>query len=86
MAIASLISGIVSWLCFPFLGALLAILFGHVARGQISQTGEAGSGMATVGIVLGYIHLAVIALAIVAAVLIVVFSLAATMYYSTQNP
>ncbi|MGB2939119.1 MAG: DUF4190 domain-containing protein, partial [Candidatus Dormiibacterota bacterium] len=71
MAVASLIAGIVSWLCFPILGALLAILFGHMARSQIRQTGEAGSGMATVGIWLGYIHFAVLVLAIVAVILIV---------------
>jgi hypothetical protein len=86
MAVASLIAGIVSWLCFPVLGALLAILFGHMARSQIRQTGEAGSGMATVGIWLGYIHFAVLVLAIVAVILIVVLGLGATMFYSTQNP
>ena len=57
MAVASLVSGILSWLLCPLLGAVLAVIFGHVARGQIKQTGEGGGGMAIAGLVLGYLNL-----------------------------
>ena len=57
LAIASLVTGILSWVLCPFLAAVLAIIFGHVARSQIKQTGEAGGGMAIAGLVLGYINI-----------------------------
>ena len=57
LAIASLVAGILSWLLCPFLGAALAVIFGHVARGQIKTSGEAGGGMAIAGLVLGYANL-----------------------------
>src|SRR5579872_6802850 len=53
MAIASLVSGILAWVICPFFGAILAIVFGFVARGQIKATGEGGAGMAMAGIILG---------------------------------
>jgi Domain of unknown function (DUF1707)/Domain of unknown function (DUF4190) len=39
----------------PIFGAIVAIVTGHVARGQIRRTGEHGDGMAIAGLVLGYI-------------------------------
>lgn len=38
-------------------GGVLAIVFGHVAHSQIRQTGEGGSGMATAGLVIGYVSI-----------------------------
>jgi len=61
-AVASLVFGIMSWFLCPLLGGVLAVIFGHVARGQILRTGEGGGGMATAGLVLGYIHLVAVAL------------------------
>jgi uncharacterized protein DUF4190 len=57
LAVASLVSGILSWVLCPFLGAILAVIFGHVARGQIKQSGEGGGGMAIAGLILGYLNL-----------------------------
>ena len=57
LAIASLVTGILSWVLCPFLGAILAVIFGHVARGQIKQSGEGGGGMAIAGLILGYLNL-----------------------------
>lgn len=59
MAVASLVTGILSWLMCPFAGAVLAVIFGHVARGQIKHRGEGGGGMAVAGLVLGYLNLLV---------------------------
>ena len=52
MAIASLILGIL-WLYW--VGSILALVFGYIAKQQIRERGEMGGGMATAGIVLGWI-------------------------------
>jgi len=36
---------------------LIAIITGHIAKGQIRHTGEAGGGSATAGLIMGYIGL-----------------------------
>ncbi|MFE9422089.1 DUF1707 and DUF4190 domain-containing protein [Kitasatospora sp. NPDC006697] len=57
MAIASLVLGL---LCLPSMGltGLPAVVTGHVARGQIRRSRESGDGMATFGLVVGYLSLA----------------------------
>jgi hypothetical protein len=57
MAIASLVLGIL-WIYW--IGSILALILGHVAKRQIRRTGETGGGMATAGIVLGWIGIAVL--------------------------
>ena len=57
LAIASLVTGILSWLLCPLLGGILAVIFGHVSRGQIKRSGEGGGGMALAGLILGYLNL-----------------------------
>ncbi len=42
-------------LVFAFVFAPLAIVFGHMAKKQIKQSGEDGDGLATAGLVMGYI-------------------------------
>jgi hypothetical protein len=42
-------------LVFAFVFAPLAIVFGHMAKKQIRERGEGGEGLATAGLVLGYI-------------------------------
>lgn len=42
-------------LVFAFVFSPLAIVFGHMAKKQIKQTGESGDGLATAGLLLGYI-------------------------------
>ena len=64
MAVASMVCGI-SQIFFWFLAGIPAIVFGHVARRQIRETGEAGSGMATVGLVLGYVGVLVPIIALI---------------------
>jgi hypothetical protein len=54
MAIASLACGI-GQIFFWFIAGVPAIVFGHVARRQIRESGEAGDGMALAGLILGYI-------------------------------
>jgi hypothetical protein len=54
-------------LIFGLGGGVLGILFGHVAHAQIRRTGEKGWGLATAGLIFGYIGLAVIAIALIMA-------------------
>jgi uncharacterized protein DUF4190/zinc ribbon protein len=68
-AVVSLVCGILSWLpILPVVGAICAIIAGHIARKQIRESGGrlGGSGMATAGLILGYLQIAVIILAICA--------------------
>ncbi len=57
MAVVSLVSAVISWFAIPLLGAIVAIITGHMARGEIRKSGEGGDGLAIVGLVLGYLNL-----------------------------
>ncbi|MEV5570644.1 DUF4190 domain-containing protein [Spirillospora sp. NPDC052269] len=54
MATTSMVMGLLG-IFFCGFTSVLAVIFGHVAQSQIKRTGEEGSGMATAGLVLGYI-------------------------------
>jgi hypothetical protein len=57
MAIVSVISGVLSWVVLPFIGAVVAIVTGHMARNEIKNNpGMQGDGLALVGLILGYLH------------------------------
>jgi hypothetical protein len=60
MAIISLIGGIAGWTVLPFLGALAGIIFGHIAKSEIKKSAGmvTGNGMATAGLILGYLSIA----------------------------
>lgn len=69
MAVVSLITGALSvfgHIALPGLGggtlAFIAIVTGLIARSEIKRSGEEGMWMATLGMVLGILHLAIIAL------------------------
>ena len=66
MAIASLVMGIAGWTLFPFLGSILAIIFGYAARREIRQQPErlTGDGLAVAGLVLGWIMVGLSAVAL----------------------
>ncbi|MGH3938608.1 MAG: DUF4190 domain-containing protein [Pseudonocardiaceae bacterium] len=40
--------------------AVLALIFGYIARSQIKKRGQAGRGLAIAGIVLGWVGIAVL--------------------------
>jgi hypothetical protein len=65
MAVASMVLGIL-WIWG--IGAILALVFGYLAKSQIDQSGgtQAGRGMAVAGIVLGWIGIAGLLLVILA--------------------
>jgi hypothetical protein len=67
LAIASLIAG---FFWFAWLGSVMAVIFGHVALGQIKNSGgrETGSGLAIAGLVMGYLGIASLLLFVLVAV------------------
>ena len=62
LALVSLISGIISWFLVPVIGGVVAVVTGHMAKREIRRTGEQGDMLATIGLILGYLHLAVVVL------------------------
>jgi hypothetical protein len=58
-AIASLILSILSWVGFVGFGAILGIIFGHIALNEINRSGGQiqGRGYAVWGLILGYAHI-----------------------------
>ena len=53
LAVVSVVGGIASYLGFVCVGALVAIICGHMARTEIRKTGEDGDGLAVVGLARG---------------------------------
>lgn len=69
-AVISLIAGILAWLVLPIVGALAAVIAGHMARGEIRRTpGMEGDGLAIAGLILGYLQLVLAVLAAMIAML-----------------
>lgn len=63
LAVISLVFGILAYTALPLLGALIAVVAGHVARGQIREEGGrlGGKALAKAGLVLGYVQLGLVA-------------------------
>ena len=59
-AIISLIGGIAGWTILPFLGSIVAIICGHMAKSEIKKSAGmvGGNGMATAGLIMGYLSIA----------------------------
>jgi hypothetical protein len=72
LAIISLVSGLLGWSFVPWLGSLVAVVTGHMARAEIRRDPERleGDGMAVAGLVLGY---AMLALSLVGIALVILF-------------
>ena len=67
LAVASLVSGILGWTILPWLGSIVAIVTGHIARGEVRRAPERleGSGLALAGLILGYSMLVMTVLGLV---------------------
>jgi len=72
LAIVSLVSGLLGWSFVPWIGSVVAVVTGHMARAEIRREPERleGDGMAVAGLVLGY---AMLALSLVGMALVVLF-------------
>ena len=64
LAIVSLSLGIAAYIVLPFISGIAAIVTGHMARGQIKQSGEGGGGFALAGLILGYVNVVLAVLAV----------------------
>jgi hypothetical protein len=76
LAIVSLVLSLIAFCVLPIVGAIAGIVTGYIAKRQIRETGEEGSGLATAGVVLGWVHLALFVLAAAAAVALALFGAA----------
>lgn len=67
LAIASLIAGILGWTIVPFIGSIVAVITGHLAKKEIRESGGtiSGDGMALAGLILGYTMIAIALLALI---------------------
>lgn len=74
LAIVSLVLGVASYFVLPVVGAIAAVITGHMARAQIRRTGEGGGGLALAGLILGYVHLALAVIGIIVIVIIAVIA------------
>ena len=72
LAIVSLVSGLLGWSFVPWLGSIVAVITGHLARTEIRREPERleGAGMAVAGLVLGY---AMLVLSLLGLLLVVLF-------------
>ena len=66
LATVSLVAGILGWTLVPTLGSIVAVITGHMAKNEIRKSGGhlTGDGLATAGLVLGYINLALVVVGI----------------------
>jgi len=66
-AIASLVMGIMTWTFLPVLGALVAIITGHIGIAEVKKGNGyvKGRGMAIAGLIMGYVQIGIIILIIV---------------------
>lgn len=78
LAIVSLITGILGWSIFPFIGSIAAVITGHLAKKEIRESGGlmGGDGMALAGLILGYTAIGIGILCLIALILFI--TLAAT--------
>ena len=72
LSIVSLVCGLVGWTFIPIIGAIAAVITGHLAKKEIRDSNGAlgGDGMALAGLILGYVQLGLILLAIVVIVVV----------------
>ncbi|MDO5506091.1 MAG: DUF4190 domain-containing protein [Pseudoxanthomonas suwonensis] len=84
LAVLSLVAGILGWSLLPVIGGIVAIITGHVARGQLARAAgrESGDGLALAGLILGYLSLALLAAAIAFFVLLL-FGGAGLLYWTS---
>ncbi|HEX2978652.1 MAG TPA: DUF4190 domain-containing protein [Anaerolineaceae bacterium] len=66
LAIVSLVAGVLGWLGILVVGPIIAVVTGHMAKNEIRSSNGmiGGDGLATAGLVLGYVNLAMTVLGI----------------------
>ncbi|MGY0619118.1 DUF4190 domain-containing protein [Lysobacter sp. A378] len=71
LAIISLVAGLLGWTVLPFVGSIVAIVTGHLARSEIRRDPGVmeGDGLALAGLVLGYAMVVIAVLSVIAMLL-----------------
>ncbi len=71
LAIVSLVAGILGWTLAPWIGSLVAIITGHMARSEIRRDADnvEGDGLAIAGLILGWAMIIISVLSIFAVIL-----------------
>lgn len=66
LAIVSLVSGILGFTFIPLIGAIVALITGYMARGETRAVPPraSGDGMATAGIIMGWIQVGLLVVGI----------------------
>ena len=67
LAIVSLVCGLVGWTFLPLIGAIAAIITGHLAKKEIRDSAGtlSGNGMAIAGLIMGYVQIGFVLLAVI---------------------
>lgn len=84
LAVASLVLGVLAWCMLPFVGAVAAVVCGHLARSEIRHAPPGsvdGGGLAVAGLVLGYVQLVAFAVGIFLLVAFVMLGLGFGAHY-----
>lgn len=71
-ATVSLVFGILAWTILPIVSAIVAVVAGHMGRNEIRASGGqlGGGGLATAGLILGYLQLAILLVGCMGVVLV----------------
>ena len=69
LAIISLVASLTGLTILPFVGSVAGVITGHLAKRQIAETQEEGSGLALAGLIMGYVGIGLGVLAVLAAIL-----------------
>jgi hypothetical protein len=71
-AIAALVLGIAGFFVFPLIPSILAVVFGTKAKDEIrANPAVGGEGIATAGVILGWVGIAITAVGLVVVLLLV---------------
>lgn len=83
MAILALAFGVLGWSLLPFIGGIVAIIAGHMARAEIRRNpgSQDGNGMAVIGLVLGWTSV-LVGIALVSLLLLLLFGTAGLMFWA----
>jgi len=80
LAVVSLVFGILAWSVLPFVGAVVAVICGHMARSEIRNSHPErrpeGDGLAVAGLVLGYVQLVMAVLLVFVGIAVLFFGFA----------
>lgn len=74
MAVLALVAGIAGLTVIPLIGSIVAVIVGPMSRKEIARTGEEGQGLATAGIVTGWVGIGIWGAVLIVLVLSIVFS------------